>query len=235
MLRPFLGDARRVMALMPAQQGVMPWPPGASNVSLLVEETRWPVATGAVDRLIVAHGLETCERPNDLIAEVARVLAPRGQAVFIVPNRSGLWARRDGTPFGFGRPYSFGQIEAILARHHLRPARHSAALYAPPSHRRFWLQTAQMWERIGRRFDPHLVAGALLIEAARDIYARPGNGTEQSVLGRLEGLAKPVPAPAAGMDAAARDAGPKACSGRLPGVLPPCNPSAITAPVFTEA
>lgn len=200
-LRPFLADARRVLALMPAQQGVMAWPVGAANVSALVEETGWPIETGSVDRLIVAHGLETCERPDALLDEIWRVLAPRGHAVFIVPNRSGLWARRDVTPFGFGRPYSFGQLEAILARHRLVPERHAAALYAPPSHRRFWLQTARLWERLGRRFDPHLVAGALLVEASKQFYARPNNGAKSSVLGPLEvleGLAGARPEPVAG-------------------------------------
>jgi SAM-dependent methyltransferase len=204
-LRPFLADARRVLALMPAQQGVMPWPVGGPNVAALVEETRWPVPTGTVDRLIVAHGLETCERPDALLAEIWRVLAPRGQAVFIVPNRSGLWARRDGTPFGFGRPYSFGQIEALLRRHDLAPERHAAALYAPPSHRRFWLQTAPLWERLGRRFDPHLVAGALIVEASKQLFARPDSGARAAALGPLEvleGLARPKPEPVAGRTAA---------------------------------
>lgn len=207
MLRPFLADARRVIALMPAQQGVMPWPAGAANVSTLVEETRWPLATGTVDRLIVAHGLETCERPEALLAEIWRVLAPRGQAIFVVPNRSGLWARRDVTPFGFGRPYSFGQLEALLGRHDLIPERHAAALYAPPSHRRFWLQTAQLWERIGRRIDPHLVAGALLMEATKQLYARPRTGAKAAVPGPLdvlEGLRRPKPEPVAGRSRAGR-------------------------------
>lgn len=200
-LRPFLADARRVVALMPAQQGVMAWPMGAANVSALVEETGWPIETGSVDRLIVAHGLETCERPDALLDEIWRVLSPGGQAIFIVPNRSGLWARRDVTPFGFGRPYSFGQLEAILGRHRLVPERHAAALYAPPSHRRFWLQTAHLWERLGRRFEPHLVAGALLVEASKQFYARPDTGAKTSVLGPLEvleGLARPRPEPATG-------------------------------------
>ncbi|MBP7000385.1 class I SAM-dependent methyltransferase [Amaricoccus sp.] len=206
MLRPFLADARRVVALMPAQQGVMHWPVGGPNVSALVEETRWPIETGSVDRLIVAHGLETCERPDALLAEIWRVLAPQGQAAFIVPNRSGLWARREGTPFGFGRPYTFGQVEAILDRHGLAAGRHAAALYAPPSHRRFWLQTAHLWERLGRRFDPHLVAGALLVEATKQVYARPRPGAKASILGpleALEGLARPRPEPVRGRAAVA--------------------------------
>ncbi|MEM8824032.1 MAG: hypothetical protein AAGF30_10520, partial [Pseudomonadota bacterium] len=46
LLRPYLKDARRVIGLMPAPQGVMHWPAGMSNVSVLVEETLWPLDTG---------------------------------------------------------------------------------------------------------------------------------------------------------------------------------------------
>ncbi|MEM9431572.1 MAG: methyltransferase domain-containing protein, partial [Pseudomonadota bacterium] len=105
-LRPFLKDAERVLCLMPGQQGVMPWPAGEPNRSTLVEETSWPLAAGTVDRLIVAHGLETCALADELLDEIHRVLAPDGRVVFIVPNRAGIWARRDATPFGYGRPYS---------------------------------------------------------------------------------------------------------------------------------
>jgi SAM-dependent methyltransferase len=201
MLRPFLADATRVLALMPSPQGVMPWPAGGPNVSALVEETRWPVGTGTVDRLVVAHGLETCESPNALLEEMWRVLAPGGKVIFIVPNRSGLWARRDATPFGHGRPYTLGQLESLLKKHRFVPERHAGALYAPPSHRKFWQQTAYFWERLGRRYDPRLVAGALLVEGSKQVYARPTTGSKVVVPGPfdvLEGLAGPAPEPVPG-------------------------------------
>jgi SAM-dependent methyltransferase len=200
MLRPFLADARRVVALMPSEQGVVSWPSGAPNVAALVEETRWPIEAGSVDRLVVAHGLETCESPDALLAEIWRTLAPGGRVMFIVPNRSGLWARRDATPFGHGRPYSLGQLEGLLRKHRFVPERHAGALYAPPSHRKFWHQWANLWERLGRRFDPRLVAGALLVEATKQVYARPP-GSKVAIPGPLEvleGLARPKPEPVGG-------------------------------------
>lgn len=177
---------------MPSQQGVMPWPASGPNVSVLVEETRWPIEAGTVDRLIVVHGLETCDSPDALLREVWRVLAPSGRVIFLVSNRSGLWARRDVTPFGFGRPYTLGQIEGLLRKHRLEPERHAAALYGPPSHRKFWIQTAHFWERLGRRFEPRLIAGALLVEAAKQVYARPSaNGAKVMVPGPLRGGRRP--------------------------------------------
>ena len=113
LLRPFLGKAAKVINLMPGPQGVMPWPMGEDNLSAMVEETLWPIEAGSVDRLIVAHGLETCNNSDNLLTEIYRVLAPGGLVLFVVPNRSGVWARSDLTPFGFGRPYSFSQVEFI--------------------------------------------------------------------------------------------------------------------------
>jgi SAM-dependent methyltransferase len=176
LLRPYLGQAARVIGLMPGAQGVMPWPAGQDNVSVLCHETRWPLPAGTVDRLVVLHGLETSEHPASVLEECHRVLAPEGRVLFIVPNRRGLWARRDATPFGFGRPYSLGQLEAQLRIHGFEPDRHRAALFAPPSHGRFWLRSADLLERIGRRLSRDAAGGVIMLEASKHTFAptRPG-------------------------------------------------------------
>lgn len=173
LLRPYLEKATRILCLMPGPQGVMPWPAGKPNVSVLCEETLWPLQTGQADRLVVLHGLETSENPSRLLEECSRVLAPSGKALFIVPNRSGLWARRDKTPFGFGRPYSLSQLEGQLKDHGFVPERHIAALYQPPSDRRFWLKTGAFWENTGRRVSLGRGGGVLMVEATKQVYARP--------------------------------------------------------------
>ncbi|UPH71551.1 class I SAM-dependent methyltransferase [Abyssibius alkaniclasticus] len=196
LLRPHLGTARRVLSLMPAAQGVMRWPPGDANLSTLVEETQWPLPGGSVDRIIVAHGLETCEAPEALLDEIWRVLAPGGKVMFIVPNRAGFWARRDTTPFGYGRPYSMGQLEALLRARRFQPGWHAKALYMWPSHRAFWLRTARLFGRIGRRLGLRIMAGALVVEATKQVYAPP-SGLRDAVrapLDVLQGLARPRPA-----------------------------------------
>jgi SAM-dependent methyltransferase len=198
LLRPYLADARRVIGLMPGPQGVMPWPAGMANVSVLCEETRWPLSTGFVDRLVLLHGLETSENPSAVLDESFRVLGPGGRALFIVPHRGGLWARSGRTPYGFGRPYSLGQIEAQLRRHSFQVEGHRAALFAPPSSRRFWLKTAPLWEDIGRKVSTALAGGVLMVEASKQIYA-PRRGTPvraRHPLSVLGDLPAPVPSPA---------------------------------------
>ncbi|MBF9034140.1 methyltransferase domain-containing protein [Rhodobacterales bacterium HKCCE2091] len=195
LLRPYLADARRVIALMPAEQGVMPWPQGAANVSVLCEEHLWPVPTGMVDKLVCLHGLESSENPGAVLDEAARVLGPGGRLLIVVPNRAGLWARRDATPFGFGRPYSLGQIEAQLKRHDFVPERHAAALYAPPSHQKFWLRSAEMIDRVGRRVSTYYAAGVLLVEATKQATQPTRTGLAERVrrpLQVLEGSPQPA-------------------------------------------
>ena len=198
LLRPYLKDARRVIALMPGPQGVMPWPAGMANVSVLTEETLWPVETGHVDRLVLMHGLETSEQPSAVLDECLRVLGPGGKALFIVPNRAGLWSRNDTTPFGFGRPYTLGQLEAQLRRHGFLPERHSTALFQPPSRKRFWLRSAGLLERLVAISPSTLAAGVFMVEATKRVQPKGGTLAEdqsRSPLKVLEGISEPVPKP----------------------------------------
>ncbi len=201
LLRPFLADARRVVSLMPGPQGVMHWPAGMPNVSVLCAEKDWPLETGSVDKLVVLHGLETSENPTAVLEEAMRVLGPGGHAVFIVPNRAGLWARRDGTPFGYGRPYSLGQLEAQVKAQGFVPERHASALYAPPSVKRFWLRSHGMWERTGQKMSALMSGGVFLLEVSKQVYKPTRVGAPEVVrrpLRVLEGMPAPGAKPVSG-------------------------------------
>ena len=195
--RPYLGRARRVISLMPGPQGVMAWPAGLPNCVALCDETAWPLDTGSVDRLVMLHALETADHPGALLAEAWRVLGPGGRMLVMAPNRAGLWARSDATPFGFGRSYTAGQLEAQARSAGFVPERGGAALYIPPSDRRFWLKSSQMWERAGLRISQVLVAGVVMTEFSKQVQAPTGRIHKVSVpspLDVLEGIARPKPA-----------------------------------------
>ncbi|MFY9212862.1 MAG: methyltransferase domain-containing protein [Aestuariivita sp.] len=199
LLRPFLLDARRVIALMPGPQGVMRWPANMPNVSVLMDETAWPLETGHIDRLVVMHGLETSEQPSIVMDECWRTLGPGGRAVFVVPNRAGLWSRSDRTPFGFGRPYTLGQLESQLKKHNFAIEQHMSVLYQLPSTRRFWLKSGPLLEEMGQRMPAILAGGVFVIEVSKHVQNRRGTPVRKEAakpLGVLEGLAKPVPKPA---------------------------------------
>ncbi|MFT4015154.1 MAG: methyltransferase domain-containing protein [Paracoccus sp. (in: a-proteobacteria)] len=197
LLRPFLEPARRVVSLMPGPQGVMAWPPGLPNCSVLCEETAWPLDTGSVDRLVLLHAIETADHPSAVLSEAWRVLGPGGRMLVLAPNRAGLWARSEATPFGFGRSYTVGQLEAQARGAGFVTERSGAALYIPPSDRRFWLKSAQVWERAGLRISQVLVAGVVLTEFTKQVQAPIGRVPRISVpspLDMLEGIARPQPA-----------------------------------------
>src|SRR5438034_1327549 len=88
-LAPFRGEAARSIAAMPAGQGALPWPHGARGLTLLAEETALPFADRSVDRLLLIHGLEFGEPPNEMLREIWRVLVDDGRLVVVVPARRG--------------------------------------------------------------------------------------------------------------------------------------------------
>ena len=187
--------AARMTALMPGPQGVMHWPAGLPNRSVLCEETRWPVANVSVDRLILFHGLDTSEHPAAVLEECYRVLSDSGRAIVIVPNRASLWARKDGTPFAVSRPYTATELERRLKRHGFTPHTHVTALYQPPFSTRFWRKMGPVWETIGRSIPAWKGGGVLMVEVSKQVPrpARPGLGQIISKpVAVWDGLAKPA-------------------------------------------
>src|SRR5450759_2996063 len=76
---------------------------------------------------------------------LAFVLAGGGRLLAVVPNRRGLWARMDTTPFGHGRPYSRSQINQLLRETWFTPTGWSEALYVPPVARGWFLRASRCW------------------------------------------------------------------------------------------
>src|SRR5919198_5979117 len=133
---PYLGlfreEAERCLAFMPASQGVVKWPSARPTLASLVDPSEMPLADSSVDRVLLVHALEMSEDATALLREVWRVLNGGGRLLAVVPNRRGLWARIDTTPFGHGRPYSRAQITALLRETWFTPVGFSEALYVPP-------------------------------------------------------------------------------------------------------
>ena len=194
-LRPFLGEAERVVAVMPAAEGVFRWPREAANLASLAYEAKLPLADSAVDRLLMVHLLETTQDPNEALREAWRVLVPGGRLLAVVPYRAGAWARADFTPMGLGRPFSRAQLIGLMEACWLDPVDVRRCLYTPPTTRRFVLRSSPAWERVGRRMVPRF-AGLLVIEArktmTRGIPVRPARK-----LADLVPTLTPVPKPAA--------------------------------------
>ena len=170
---PYLGlfreEAERCLAFMPAAQGVLKWPSTRPTLAALVDELDLPLPDAAVDRILLVHALEMAHDPGALLREVWRVLAAGGRVLAVVPNRRGLWARIDTTPFGHGRPYSRSQITQLLRYTWFTPVGFSEALYMPPVARGWFIRSAVAWERAGATISAPF-AGVHIVEATKQVY-----------------------------------------------------------------
>lgn len=193
-LRPFFGEAERVACLMPMQQGAIFWPPEGKGLVGVCDEAELPIETNSVDRLLVVHAMTSAESIDSILREAWRVLAGQGSLVMIVPNRSGIWARMDNTPFGHGTPYSLGQIRHFLKEYQFVPERADRALFFPPTSSRLMLVTAPVWEKIGNKLF-NAFGGVNIVEATKQLYAGTlvGAPSAQAVAARRRFLTAPKP------------------------------------------
>jgi SAM-dependent methyltransferase len=169
-LGAFRGQAEPLGALMPANLGAIPWPEQGQCLSVLVDETELPLIDEGADRFLLVHMLEWSEKSRALLRELWRVLAPNGRLLLIVPNRRGLWARVDTTPFGYGSPFSRSQLTKLLKEAMFSPEEWQYALYVPPFNWRILLRWPLFWERLGLVLWPTF-SGVIMVEATKQVYA----------------------------------------------------------------
>ncbi len=169
-LRQFMNEAERVLAFMPASQGVVHWPADGRGLVTLIDETELPLPDFSIDRVILVHAVESGEHQLDMLREIWRVLTGDGRLIVVAPNRRGIWAQSDRTPLGWGHPYSTSQISRLLRDNMFTPTRSERALYIPPLRSRALARSAPAWERIGRRWFPTF-GGVVMLEAGKQLYA----------------------------------------------------------------
>jgi SAM-dependent methyltransferase len=169
-LRLWRGQAERVIAMMPATQGVLAWPAGAPNLVGLVDGAELPLPDLSIDRVLLVHALEHAEQLRPFLREIWRVMAGGGRLLIVAPNRRGLWARFDRTPFGHGLPYTAGQLSRVLRDHLFTPLETRAALFSPPFASKLWRRSSAAWEALGEGWLDRF-AGVVLTEAGKQLYA----------------------------------------------------------------
>src|SRR4030095_7734587 len=140
------------------------------SLTALVKETELPLDDESADRLLLIHMLEWSEKSRELLRELWRVLKPNGRLLMIVPNRRGLWARVDTTPFGYGSPFSRTQLNKLLKESFFSPEDWDYALYMPPFNWRILLRWPVFWARLGLVLWPTF-SGVILVEATKQVYS----------------------------------------------------------------
>jgi len=161
-------EAERLIALMPAQTGVLAWPDDRP-LTALGDEDALPFPDAFFDRILVIHGLEDAEAVRPMLRQLWRVLAPEGRILLVVPNRASLWAQLERSPFAVGRPFSRGELDRILRGALFEPLQWNRALYLPPFRGRRLIRTGAGWDRLLRRILPGL-SGVHIVEAGKSLY-----------------------------------------------------------------
>jgi SAM-dependent methyltransferase len=191
---PYLQSTPDLLTLsfMPAQQGVIHWPWGESNCSALVDDIDLPLLESTVDLALVVHGLEHAELPLDTLQEIWRVMAPQGRLVLVVPNRRGLWAASEATPFGYGQPFSSGQIAGLLKTSKFTVTQWRSALYLPPLQNETLLKAATAMDVAGARLAARF-AGVTIVEAMKQVYAFSSGKRARRLVPRFRPVLLPSP------------------------------------------
>ncbi len=186
-------DAERSIAFMAAGGGVHHWPHDEKNKVMYAQMHHLPIETNSIDRVLMVHDIEHNTDVNLYLSEIWRVLKSNGRLLVVAPNRSGIWARNDKTPFGQGHPYSVRQLCRLLDDNKFVHERTEEALFMPPISYPPILKLAPLFEGIGQSILP-FVAGVHIVEVSKQLYAKADKGTGSKVSARVNTGLMPKPA-----------------------------------------
>lgn len=188
-------DGVTALAFMMARQGCIQWPPEGEVRAALVDDYDLPLLESVADAVLVTHGLELAEDPAEMLQEIWRVLAPQGRLLLVVPNRRGLWAASEKTPFGHGQPFSRSQLQNLLKEARFSAIGWDQALAAPPfSHPSLIRVAAGLDGTLNRVFGRF--SGVTIVEAAKQVYAFSSGKRARRLVPRLRPVLLPSPRPA---------------------------------------
>jgi SAM-dependent methyltransferase len=187
------GEVGRSLSFMMARQGVIHWPRDGQIRSALVDELDLPLLESTIDLALVVHGLELTNSPLEMLQEIWRVMAPQARLLLVVPNRRGLWASFDSSPFGYGQPFSRTQLGNLLKEAQFSAQSWTYALQMPPVSRRVILRGAGAIERLGGWLTPRL-SGVIIVEAVKQVYAFSSGKRARRLMPRFRPALLPAPA-----------------------------------------
>ncbi|KAA6206151.1 MAG: methyltransferase domain-containing protein [Candidatus Tokpelaia sp.] len=136
---------------------------------IVEEDYKFPLNDAAVECVLAVHALEFSPNAPIMLRELWRILVPNGRLILIVPNRRGLWAHAEKTPFGHGQPYSRRQLAEILSGNGFDFGEiYEYAHFLPHKTCRSTL-FSQAYEKLAKHFFPYF-GGVLMVEAQKRLY-----------------------------------------------------------------
>lgn len=168
-LDKFAAASRARRAFMPAAMAEAGGLPSGHNAELVDMERKFPLDDAAEDCVLAIHALEFCPDAQAMLRELWRILTPRGRLILLVPNRRGLWAHSEKTPFGHGQPYSRRQLAEMLGKNGFDFGEIAEYAHFLPHKANRLTPVSKIYEKLAKRFFPYF-GGVLLVEAQKRLY-----------------------------------------------------------------
>ena len=167
--------AKSTPVLIPSEMGALAYGPANDVMTASIHSDAWPIASDAVNQIIMCHGLEYCYDGEACLSEASRVLASMGELILMVPNRRSLWVRDEATPLGNGRPFSKSQITKLLDKTGFGITKVERALFLPPLAMRAPKRVARAIAHMGH-YGWGVFGGVMVIHATKLRYAKKPKG-----------------------------------------------------------
>ena len=168
------------------------YPKEGEGHHLVVDRMHWPYRAEDADFVMMAHDVEFAENAEEYLSESWRVLKGEGQLIIVFPNRSGKWAKYDNNPFGAGYPYTFEQMQKLLARARFSIEDVEGSLffpaYAPKT------RIGNIYRIIVDYVGKYLLLqpGVIVVRAAKHVYS-PSNGMKVEAVEKAKQMLFPKP------------------------------------------
>ena len=167
----FQGEAERVVAVMPAQQGVVALAGRSRRSSRSARKMRCPFPMRCSTGSWSSTASKAPMRCVRCMRQLWRVLAPEGRILIVAPNRTSLWAQLERSPFANGTAVPSRRARPAAARVDVRTAAmgsravRTAAPRPAADRQRHGMGTAR-----AAGCGPRL-GGVHLVEATKSLYA----------------------------------------------------------------
>ncbi len=160
------------------KMGGITWPHAAHSCTAIVNEGYVPLANKSVDRLVIVHGLESCQDSAQLLQEINRIIALDGEILIVFPNRVGVWSHTSNTPFAHGKHYTMSQLNDALSKNGLSIVSEERFLYFPPTQSLYTQSFFAPVEMMGSYFLPYF-SGLNAITAKKRTIITPSQPAPQ--------------------------------------------------------
>ncbi|MBK1646260.1 SAM-dependent methyltransferase [Thiocapsa imhoffii] len=184
--RDALASSRiRHRILMPCER-----PSGSQGCEIVARPHRLPLATDAIDAILLPHTLDYAPEPQVVLREVERVLIPEGRVIILGFNALSAWGlvallrRRAGRMPWCGRFSTAYRIAGALSLLGFDIERREHIMFRPPLRRALGPNCA-LFDTLGRRLWP-ILGGVYVIRAVKRVSTltplRPAWGKRRALL-----------------------------------------------------